>query len=259
MKDNIEELDLCKKLERLMLKYNFDYPIHQKNGQRIFGPPLYMAPPERGTEVFIGKLPRDLFEDELVPVLAKAGRIYMLRMMVDFSGFNRGYAFVTYVFEEDARNAVKTLNNFEIRPQRYIGVLKSVDNRRLFVGGIDKFLTKAGLENEMRRVTEGVRKVIMYQCSFNRLKNRGFAFVEYESHTAASQARRKLLNGTVFIFEDPDIKVDWAAPEHEYGKDELKKSVNPLPQAQAFHAGNPQLPSGNRHQIGPQAIAARDN
>ena len=43
-----------------------------------------------GSEVFIGKLPRDLFEPEVIPVCEKVGKIYELRMMMDFSGTNRG-------------------------------------------------------------------------------------------------------------------------------------------------------------------------
>lgn len=53
------------------------------------------APP-RGCEVFVGKIPRDMFEDELVPLFEKAGRIYEFRLMMEFSGENRGYAFVMY-------------------------------------------------------------------------------------------------------------------------------------------------------------------
>lgn len=33
-------------------------------------------PPPRGCEVFIGKIPRDMYEDELVPVFERAGKIY---------------------------------------------------------------------------------------------------------------------------------------------------------------------------------------
>ena len=46
------------------------YPIVQENGQRKYGPPpgLKVVPPKKKTEVFIGKLPRDLFQDELVPM-----------------------------------------------------------------------------------------------------------------------------------------------------------------------------------------------
>jgi hypothetical protein len=47
------------------------YSIVQKNGQRVFGgpPPNWTAlPPHRGTEIFVGKVPRDIYEWELVPI-----------------------------------------------------------------------------------------------------------------------------------------------------------------------------------------------
>lgn len=53
-------------------------------------------PPPKGCEVFVGNVPRDVFEDEVVPIFETAGKIYELRMMLDFSGTNRGYFFVRY-------------------------------------------------------------------------------------------------------------------------------------------------------------------
>lgn len=44
-------------------------------------------------------------------------------------------------------------------------------------------------------MTEGVVDVIVYPSAMDRMKNRGFAFVEYESHKAAAMARRKLIPG----------------------------------------------------------------
>lgn len=35
----------------------------------------------------------------------------------------------------------------------------------------------------------------MYPSAMDKSKNRGFAFVEYESHKAAAMARRKLIPG----------------------------------------------------------------
>lgn len=59
-------------------------------------------------QIFIGKIPRDLFEDELVPLFEKAGPIWDLRLMMDpLSGLNRGYAFVTFCTKEAAQEAVK--------------------------------------------------------------------------------------------------------------------------------------------------------
>lgn len=61
----------------------------------------------------MGKIPRDLFEDELVPLFEKAGPIWDLRLMMDpLTGLNRGYAFVTFCTKEAAQEAVKLVSFF---------------------------------------------------------------------------------------------------------------------------------------------------
>lgn len=67
------------------------------------------------TKVFVGKLPRHVFEDELVPLFEKAGPIYEMRLMMDFSGSNRGFGFVQYTNRDDARRSIALLDNYEIR------------------------------------------------------------------------------------------------------------------------------------------------
>ncbi|XP_062382352.1 APOBEC1 complementation factor isoform X2 [Sardina pilchardus] len=199
------------------------YHLHQENGQRRYGgpPPGWEGPPpERGSEIFVGKLPRDLFEDELVPLCEKFGKIYEVRMMMDFNGNNRGYAFVTFGTKQEAKTAMKHLNNYEIRNGRLLGVCASVDNCRLFVGGIPKTKKKEEILAEMKKVTDGVVDVIVYPSAADKSKNRGFAFVEYESHRAAAMARRKLLPGRIQLWGHA-IAVDWAEPEVEVDEDTM--------------------------------------
>jgi len=74
----------------------------------------------------------------LVPVLQRFGDLYELRLMLDFNGANRGYCFATYATRADAKRAARELNDLEIRSRRYIGACLSVDNCRLFVGGIPR-------------------------------------------------------------------------------------------------------------------------
>lgn len=81
------------------------------------------------------------------------------------------------------------------RNGRLLGVCASVDNCRLFVGGIPKTKKREEILSEMKKVTEGVVDVIVYPSAADKTKNRGFAFVEYESHRAAAMARRRLLPG----------------------------------------------------------------
>lgn len=90
-------------------------------------------------------------------------------------------------------NELKLL--FVCRNGRLLGVCASVDNCRLFVGGIPKTKKREEILAEMRKVTDGVVDVIVYPSAADKTKNRGFAFVEYESHRAAAMARRKLLPG----------------------------------------------------------------
>jgi Q family heterogeneous nuclear ribonucleoprotein R len=201
------------------------YPIVQQNGQRRYGPPPNWkdAVPPRGCEVFVGKIPRDCFEDELVPVLEQAGVIYEMRLMVDFSGFNRGYAFVVYGNQMEARTCVRLFNNYEIRKGRLLGVCMSIDNCRLFIGGIPKRVVKDDILDEINKVTEGVRDVIVYPSASDKTKNRGFAFIEYENHRAAAMARKKLISGRIQLWGH-NVAVDWAEPEIEV-EDEVMSSV----------------------------------
>jgi RNA recognition motif-containing protein len=86
--------------------------------------------------LYTGKLPRHINEEQLIPLLSTVGTVYELRLMVDFTGNNRGYCFVVYSTVAEARRACHELNNCEIVPGKHIGVAPSVDNRRLFIGGI---------------------------------------------------------------------------------------------------------------------------
>nr|XP_039260352.1 uncharacterized protein LOC120336683 [Styela clava] len=210
----------------LELENRTGYRMQQCNGQRRYWNPNWSGPPPaRGTEVFVGKIPRDLFEDEIVPVFEKVGHIYELRLMMDFSGYNRGYAFVTYTTKEDAIRAIELLNNIEIRPGMKIGVCRSVDNCKLFVGSIPKDKSQDEIRQAMCEITEDVTDVIVYPGTNPGELNRGFAFVEYASHRAAAMARRKLIPGRITLF-GYEVAVDWADPESDVTDDIANRVKN---------------------------------
>ncbi|XP_062417639.1 probable RNA-binding protein 46 [Pungitius pungitius] len=215
----------AKGMALLALMEKTGYNMVQENGQRKYGgpPPGWKGPaPPRGCEVFVGKIPRDLYEDELVPLFERAGRIYEFRLMMEFSGENRGYAFVMYTNREAAQRAIQMLDNYEIHPGKFIGVCVSLDNCRLFIGSIPKDKRKEEIMEEMTKVTDGVVDVIVYPSSTDKSRNRGFAFVEYESHKGAAMARRKLIPGT-FQLWGHSIQVDWAEPEKDVDEEVMQR------------------------------------
>lgn len=57
-------------------------------------------------------------------------------------------------------------------------------------------------------------EVIIYSSPDDKKKNRGFCFLEYESHKAASLAKRRLGTGRIKVW-GCDIIVDWADPQEE--------------------------------------------
>lgn len=146
--------------ETLKLLATTKYKLSQDNGQRIYGPPPdWVGPPPRKTEVFIGSLPRDVYEYDIVPYFEQVGKIYLLRTMLSFSGFNRGYAFIKFCRPEEAERAIVQLNNSEIRPGQRIGVVRSLDNCRLYVGNLPTDKSKEEIFGEMAKLSEGVTDV----------------------------------------------------------------------------------------------------
>jgi len=203
------------------------YSLDVTTGQRKYGgpPPDWDHPqPGAGHEVFAGKIPKDIFEDELIPLFEKCGKIWDLRLMMDpMTGLNRGYAFVTFCDKEGAHEGVKQLDNYEIRKGKTLKVNISVANLRLFVGNIPKSKSKEEIMEEFEKMTDGLQDVIIYSSpDDNKKKNRGFAFLEYDTHKSASLAKRRIGSGRTRVW-GCDIIVDWADPQEEPDYDTMSK------------------------------------
>jgi len=205
------------------------YSLDVTTGQRKYGgppPDSDGTPPGPGQEVFCGKIPKDIFEDELIPLFEKCGTIWDLRLMMEpMTGLSRGFCFVTFTDKQGANEAVAQLENFPIRAGKNLKCNISVANVRLFVGNIPKSRGKHEIQEEFAKFTDGLEDVIIYRSPEDlklKRKNRGFAFLEYESHKAASLAKRKLANGRVKVW-GCDLIVDWADPMEEPDEETMAK------------------------------------
>ncbi|KAI6234476.1 hypothetical protein M3Y99_00799400 [Aphelenchoides fujianensis] len=198
------------------------YKLEVTVGQRKYhAPPDYNGPDptSHGYEIYIGQIPRDVYEDQLIPLFETVGPIYDLRLMMDPTyGRSRGYAFLLYCEKEHASEAAKKYDGHEIQSGKQLKVNVSVANRRLFLGNIPKSKSKEEILEELKKhpELEGVTDVIIYStpdAAENR-KNRGFCFVDFADHKAASDAKRRLANGKVRPWNG-DLVVDWAEQQDE--------------------------------------------
>ncbi|EDV24805.1 uncharacterized protein TRIADDRAFT_2319, partial [Trichoplax adhaerens] len=185
-------------------------------GQRKFGPPSdWQGPPPQDCEIYIGKIPHDALEDELIPLLQTCGKIYELRLMIDpASGHNRGYAFLSYTTKEAANQCVRRYHGYSIRKDKPLTVIHSTPNVRLFISPIPKYMNKEEIYNKFSKLSDGLTEVIVYPDPDAKDKIRGFAFLEYVDHKAATYARRKLITDTVSL-SGKVINVEWAESSKE--------------------------------------------
>ncbi|KAJ8919636.1 hypothetical protein NQ315_006162 [Exocentrus adspersus] len=214
--------DLSKKLWVFAQKNG--YQIIQTNGQRVYEPSASknVKPPPRGCEIFIGKLHKNLYEDELIPLFETIGPLYKFRLMLDFREQTRGYAFATYFCRAHAEQAVRQLDGYQIRNGLKIGVFMSVDNRRLYLGNLPTSVTRLELKETLYRYVDGITDIIMYSDYVRPELNRGFAFVEFENHRLAAMARRQFAPENLVVWGQP-LYVDWADPLPEVHPDIMAK------------------------------------
>ncbi|XP_033010105.1 dead end protein homolog 1 [Lacerta agilis] len=207
-----EEVNQAKKNALLAWVEETGIKLVQINGQRKYGgpPPGWTgAVPPPGSEIFIGKIPQDIYEDKLIPLFQSVGRLYEFRLMMTFSGLNRGFAYAKYANRRGAQDAIAALNSFEIQAGHPILVCRSTDKCELSIDGLSLCVREGHLLPMLQELTAGVLSVSLHPSPFRR--ERQLAEVKYSSHQAAAIARKALVEGSLCLCGD-DIEVDWLKP-----------------------------------------------
>jgi RNA recognition motif-containing protein len=79
-------------------------------------------------KLFVAGLPYDLYDDELVEIFEKFGKIASAKVAIDKeTGKSRGFAFVEMPNEEEARDAIENLNDISLGKKPL--VVKEADER----------------------------------------------------------------------------------------------------------------------------------
>ncbi|CAD1475401.1 unnamed protein product, partial [Heterotrigona itama] len=183
--------------------------LTQVNGQRKLGPPPGWTGPPPGPkcEIFVGSIPRNYYEPDIVHIFGTVGTIYELRLMMEFSGTNRGYCFIMYTTEEEAARAVKELHHYEIYPGKRLGVVPSANNCRLCINRLPRNLDSKSIIKRIYEMTDDVDKVAVYRNSNGCLC---YVLVSYKTHRSAAMARKILVPESMSLFKNCEVNIEWA-------------------------------------------------
>ncbi|XP_052863575.1 APOBEC1 complementation factor-like [Anopheles cruzii] len=171
------------------------YNVEHINGQCVIGPPAQLDPPDFNEELFFSGIPKQYGPDELVPLLSSVGRIYQIRMYLNFDGTSRGFCFVHYC-SPDAFAKARTLTRnglldrnhcLKIRPSKDISWVKM---RR-----VDNTLSRERIESRIHDVT----KLKGFSVTLQRNVRQQDAKIKFASHEDAIKALR-ILGSYKFIF-----------------------------------------------------------
>ncbi|XP_019939300.1 dead end protein 1-like [Paralichthys olivaceus] len=167
--------------------------LTQVNGQRKYGgPPEVWNGPTPGArcEVFISQIPRDTYEDLLIPLFSSVGPLWEFRLMMNFSGQNRGFAYAKYGSQSVAADAIRLLNGQVLESGSCLSVRRSTEKRHLCIDNLPVTSRQEDLLQVLRVLTDGVERVsLMTRAGVEGVS----AKVTFSSHQAASMAKKMLV------------------------------------------------------------------
>nr|QBK51065.1 dead end [Oxyeleotris marmorata] len=182
--------------------------LTQVNGQRRYGgpPEVWNGPvPGARCEVFISQIPRDAYEDLLIPLFSSVGPLWEFRLMMNFSGQNRGFAYAKYGSAAVAAEAIRTLNGYMLEPGCSLSVRRSTEKRQLCIGGLPPVTQQEQILQVFRGMVEGVERVSLKSGpGIDGVS----AIVVFSSHHAASMAKKVLVEAFKKYFT-LSVSVKW--------------------------------------------------
>ncbi|XP_072812351.1 dead end protein homolog 1 isoform X2 [Vicugna pacos] len=168
------------------------------------------SPPPAGSEVFIGRLPQDVYEHQLIPLFQRVGRLYEFRLMMTFSGLNRGFAYARYSSRRGAQAAIATLHNHPLRPSCQLLVCRSTEKCELSVDRLPPGLSRHALLLALQPLGPGLQEALLLPSPGPAPAQ--IALLKFSSHRAAAMAKKALVEGQSRLCGE-QVAVEWLKPD----------------------------------------------
>uniref|UniRef100_A0A1A9W6D2 RRM domain-containing protein n=1 Tax=Glossina brevipalpis TaxID=37001 RepID=A0A1A9W6D2_9MUSC len=199
-------------------------PIILENGRKVFGPRRVaneVPPPTHKCELFVARIPPQFDELSFLVWLHRIGQVYEFRLMMNAYNESRGYAYIRFTTEDEALAALEMLKYRYITGERLL-VSPSEGKSRLFLSGIPKNIPISTLEESFKMYFPNMHTVAAYpptgkellEKGHEKVRNRGFVFIEFADHENALEAKKRLTPGTLLML-GAELKVQWAKPKEE--------------------------------------------
>lgn len=204
------------------------YTILQVNGCRSNRALNWTGPePPTSCELFVKNIPRRFKGEDLWPLFERYGKIYNIRVLMDYNDYNRGFAYVKFSTESQAQCCMELMNHFFVFPGYRLNIRRSTDKNRLFANFVPKDIPIDVVHEKFKEIFPDLRDFFMPSAGGylgNRSRrngeddqeekrfHRGFAFLEFRSHQEAVAAKKLVYTGVLEIW-GAQVKISWARPE----------------------------------------------
>lgn len=140
--------------------------------------------------MYVTNLPRDIFEDQLMPLFSTCGPVFKLRLMMCFSGHNRGFCFVLFFTQEARDMCIQRFRQFPLC-NRLIFAHISSNKRLLVMGNVDlNLITTEDIQFFCQQNTKALKAEFIIDPVYGRPQ----FFIYYRTHYDAAMARRMFLS-----------------------------------------------------------------
>ncbi|XP_072988164.1 uncharacterized protein [Typha latifolia] len=163
-------------------------------------------------EIFVGGLAKDANEEDLSKTFGNFGEIQSVRIVKNLSTKkNKGFAFIRYATIDSAKKALTELKDgIEVKGKQ-VGVSASQVNATLYLGNICKTWTKDQVVETLKSFgVEEVLHIVLPLDPNKEMKTKGFAFLEFASHSDAMLAFQRLRKPDALFGCDRSAKVAFA-------------------------------------------------
>ncbi|XWS49646.1 hypothetical protein CRYUN_Cryun12cG0021100 [Craigia yunnanensis] len=163
-------------------------------------------------ELFVGDLDKNATEDDIKKVFSKVGEVVNIKLMMNpLTNKNRGFAFLHYATMEQANRALTDLKKPVVNGKQ-CQLEPCMQSNTLYLGNICKHWTQQKAKKLKSFGVEELKDLRLARDISNARINRGFAFLEFSSHSDAMSICMRLQKQDVVFGVDRSAKVCFAYP-----------------------------------------------